>query len=977
MKHKRHTLTHLAILLGLLLSLVAAPVEADPLNKEISGSQTFTGIFEPGFDVITRASVASDGTQTNWHSDSVAYSADGRYVAFVTEADNLVPGDTGGYADVFVHDLTSRQTTRVSVSTNGQQGNGNSISPTISADGRYIAFSSEASNLVAGDANNLPDIFLHDRLEQTTILISVGPDGQPLPGSSHVPAISPDGRYISFNAHDSLILIGIIRSHNDIFIYDRNTGQSECISVGYDGLPVNRWGGGTKYRSAVSSNGDYVAFISQARNLVPTDYSGSWEIFVRDRQLSQTSIVTINTDGTPAEHPLTNYDRVFPAISSDGRYIAFESNASNLVSSDINEGWDVFIHDRLENTTTRVSVASDGTEANYRLPDYGSGSPSLSSDGRYIAYHSNADNLVTGDTNDMVDNFLHDQITGSTRLVSRNSQGIQGNSSSVEPRLSADGRYIAFLSVATNLVSNDTNGAMDVFVRDNLAISTPDIGFRPDPHGYSFANYGGAYPLPPALGDFTMQDMRRLYGDACVCRMVDGRCEIDYPVRLRLLMLNLKMNSGHCTGMALTSSRFFYGMDHPGDFQAGAISTFDLEKTAVRRHIAYNHVKQYSESVSVYRAQILNNPPSTILDYLQSYLSASPSEPVLIEVWKSYLDEGHAITPYAIEPLSENVYAVMVYDSNHEDDENRFVTIDTINETWSYDLGSPLGTWEGDASTHTLAVLPLWLYGETVPCPGSTQQSTGVNDISTGEVWLEGDGSLLISDSQGRMIGFEGDQYHQEIPGAIGMPSPGGLGIDSEPVYILPLTDSYTILLDGHSLTQAEEVSVTQFGPGYAARVEEITLQPDSQDELTIANDGQSISYFSEDNKDLTLSLAWSDSATSHQFQVKGANLNAGETVALSAITASGRIIIDHSLAGAGKYTLTIDRLDANGEQNFLHTNIPISATDTHYINYTDWDGSGALTLQIDQGSDGSIDSSVELTNMSHRIFLPINIKKD
>ena len=227
---------------------------------------------------------------------------------------------------------------------------------------------------------------------------------------------------------------------------------------------------GASFRPAVSADGRYVAFASSATNLVPGDTNGRDDVFVHDRQTRQTTRVSVASNGTQA-----SADSGLPALSADGRYVAFASVATTLVPGDTNGVGDIFVHDRQTRQTTRVSLRSNGAQANGS-----SGNPSLSANGRFVAFSSYATNLVSGDTNSQVDVFVHDRQTRRTTRVSVRSNGAQANGQSDAPALSADGRYIGFTSEATNLVSQDTNGYRDIFLRDRLLdnTTTADFGFR-------------------------------------------------------------------------------------------------------------------------------------------------------------------------------------------------------------------------------------------------------------------------------------------------------------------------------------------------------------------------------------------------------------------------------------------------------------------------------------------------------------------
>ena len=424
----------------------------------------------------TRVSVASDGTQANGGSFTPSISADGRYVAFASIAVNLVSGDTNGVQDIFVHDRQTGQTTRVSVASGGAQANGPSFDPSISADGRYVAFASLATNLVSGDTNNEQDIFVHDRQTGQTTRVSVATGGGQANLASSDPSISADGRYVAFESIASNLVSGDTNNTGDIFVHDRQTGATTRVSIGPGGTQANRG----SLAPSISADGRYVAFHSSATNLVSGVTNGTTHIFVHDRQTGATTRVSVASDGTEG-----NSGSIKPSISADGRYVAFQSIATNLVSGCTNGTQHIFVHDRQTGQTTCVSVASDGTEGNS-----GSNDPSISANGRYVAFQSQANNLVSGDTGFITDIFIHDRQTGVTTRVSIAFDGTEANNVSSAPSISADGRYIAFESNASNLVNGDTNGNQDIFVHDREDNTAPTVVSitRADPNPTSAAS---------------------------------------------------------------------------------------------------------------------------------------------------------------------------------------------------------------------------------------------------------------------------------------------------------------------------------------------------------------------------------------------------------------------------------------------------------------------------------------------------------
>lgn len=284
-------------------------------------------------------SVASDGTGPNGPSADPDISSDGRFVAFYSDASNLTPGDVNERTDVFVRDLLTGQTTLVSVADGGGPANSVSSSPAISEDGRYVAFMSIASNLVPGDTNDRTDVFVRDLVNGTTTRVSVASDGRQADAGSLYPAISGDGRYVAFDGNATNLVAGDTNGVGDIFVHDRTTGHTTRASVASGGAQANI----QSIHPALNRDGRFVAFASFATNLVPGDTNGMFDVFVHDLHTGQTERISVANDGTQG-NDASGIDLMYADLSGDGTIVAFGSDASTLVADDTNWTRDVFVN---------------------------------------------------------------------------------------------------------------------------------------------------------------------------------------------------------------------------------------------------------------------------------------------------------------------------------------------------------------------------------------------------------------------------------------------------------------------------------------------------------------------------------------------------------------------------------------------------------------------------------------------------------
>jgi len=383
-------------------------------------------------------------------------SADGRFVAFDSDSPALVAGDTNRVRDVFVHDRATGTTDRVSLAGDGTEPDGQSQRPTLSADGRFVAFWSDATNLVAGDTNDVADVFVYDRADRIVRRVSTGPAGVQANGESVRPVISGDGAAVAFeSAAKNLIpkdLLGRPTDTNaarDVFVHDMATAETTRVSVASDGAE----GAGESVRPSISADGRVVGFQSEAA-FDSADTNQARDVYLHDRESGTTTRVSVGD--SEAEGGGGSFS---PSLSADGRYVAFWSNAANLVDGDDNAKSDVFVRDLQESTTLRASVNRDGEEGNDISSD-----PSISPDGRYVAFWSAATNLVTGDSNGVRDVFLHDVTTAETTRVSVATDGSQADADCYAPNVGGGAAMVAFDSEASTLVAGDSNPGSDIFL---------------------------------------------------------------------------------------------------------------------------------------------------------------------------------------------------------------------------------------------------------------------------------------------------------------------------------------------------------------------------------------------------------------------------------------------------------------------------------------------------------------------------------
>ena len=419
----------------------------------------------PALGETTRVSVDSLGNEGNNLSWRSTISADGRFVAFESRADNLVANDTNQLADLFLHDRDTGVTTRVNVDSSGNQTNTDQsfgFAPSLSADGRYVTFSTRAPDVVPSDTNGPlgSDVFVHDTQTGETTRVSVDSLGGQGNSESSGGSLSGDGQLVAFQSRASNLVANDTNAASDVFVHDRQSGATTRVSTNTGGEQAN----GASFAASISGNGQFVAFASFATNLVANDNNGQVDIFVHDLQTGTTTRVSVDSNGLEA-----NGQNAEPVMSNDGRFVAFESRANNLDPDDLNTFSDIYVHDQQTGVTSVVSKTEHGNSSGFITS---STEPTISADGTIVAFTTGT-RLVPEDTDNIIEVYVHNLATGELVRAGVDSLGNSGNSSSQRPGLSADGTILAFDSSATNLVASDTNETADVFVNDSIESPEP------------------------------------------------------------------------------------------------------------------------------------------------------------------------------------------------------------------------------------------------------------------------------------------------------------------------------------------------------------------------------------------------------------------------------------------------------------------------------------------------------------------------
>lgn len=411
---------------------------------------------QPAPPTISLVTMAYNGGLANGSSSRLQISGNGEFGVFDSDARNLVANDTVQHGtEVFEANLETGAITDVSVNTTGGAQNGSSTLPDVSSDGSEVAFVSSATNLVPGGSSGKNNVFVRDMLTGVTTQVSLTPSGGQPAGFSTRPSISADGQYIAFDSSARDLTQKVIpqTGFTQIFLKNMTTGVTTLESAATDGSPGN----GDSLRAALSSDGTHLAFVSDALNLIPNDTSDYRNVFEVDLADNEISLVSASDTGGTDNGTSDPSSR--PSINSDGQFVGFESKATDIVPGVATGDYQAYLRDTVNDTTALVSITPSAQPG-----DASSTRPSVSASGQYVAFESNAHDLVPKDRNHKRDVFLRDMVNGTTTLVSVAIGGGGSNGLSLRPSISADGTEVLFASQGSDLVSEGGNGIQQIYL---------------------------------------------------------------------------------------------------------------------------------------------------------------------------------------------------------------------------------------------------------------------------------------------------------------------------------------------------------------------------------------------------------------------------------------------------------------------------------------------------------------------------------
>ena len=1018
-------------------------------------------------------SISSDGELGNHSSSNPSISSDGRFVAFVSYADNLVEGDTNSKADIFVRDRQLGITERVSVSSMGEQGNFDSESPSISADGRFVVYSSHASNLVEGDTNLHLDVFVHDRETSETERVSVSSSGnQGTGGGSYYPSISGDGRYVVFSSNATNLVNGKTRSDSDVFKRDRQTGLTERISVSFTGEEGNK----ESRNPSISADGRFVVFGSSANNLIAQDTNQAGDIFIRNNSTGEVELISKSFSGEQANGTSNN-----PSTSADGQVVAFVSTASNLVDEESNDLMEIFVHDRQTGVPELISVSSEGHRAN----DF-SQNPSISSDGYMVAFESFASNLVEKDKSWGGDIFVRNRQTGETERVSVSFSGEDANGSSRAASISANGCLVAFQSEASNLVKNDTNLFSDIFVRnrcigeDNTLLPgegtsdiigqippavtdlrvTPiskstdqgsnikfswtvpeisgqhkppikyfdlryshdpiseetfqdavqiegeivaedpgknqvwqptsfevdtytrnyfaikgrsengewsplsnvflliDTGFRHNPDGYSFINKYSEEEMAN-LFQFTTEHLEKMFERDEVCEPIyQSFCVPTMLGEQFIKEVNQSYLNGVCLGMASTSLILFLNPGTIDDQLGDDFSEIDFlgvyPSLTIDLKFVNSHIAYY---------QATSKTKAYEDEWARQVQENEPNDIFyrLRDYFLGVTDEPMILVfhdPMQNEGVAHAVTPIALSLNGLEDDwwvlhvyDNNLPLEKEEERFFKFNPGE--NSWRSSGEAYTSARSDMGLVPLSIVYQEKQELPYDLRDQI--RIWLEQNLNIVITNETGQRLGYLDDQFVNEIPESIVVPEFGSATGFVNPTYYFPSDSNYKFSITGNSLGEG---SLYMNVDNRLINLSTNVYSKNSQIEFLVSSNGKSLSLSSNEQIEVSLELTHIGVETS-TIRFNGIEVYPNTSIDVTGTEDGQSYFINHTGAKDIAYELNVEMRDSTGIYHYLLQDQVLRSGETYQVSKDNWNKSGEITLKIDKNGDGNFEKSI------------------
>ena len=509
------------------------------------------------------------------------------------------------------------------------------------------------------------------------------------------------------------------------------------------------------------------------------------------------------------------------------------------------------------------------------------------------------------------------------------------------------------------------------------------IEFAAKPNGFHFRNYGDDGNTENDLGPADLID---LFGaqEVCASGSTAEDCELTEPAQAWLEEKLKSMNGGHCEGMAVTSLRFFEGKHfrsrgNPDSFQDGADSVFDLNLGGnLRNYIAHYFITQYLDEVSGPTREIASKTPGEVLDLLISHFKEGKAAALGFYNFKEGRRvEGHAVTPFAVEDMGDDVFRIHLYDNNYPG-ETKYLTVNKKDETWSYRTASnpneSESDYHGDANTHSLEITPESLReADSFTCPFcGDEDSSGERHHASRPAapptryvgfLMDGEGDFLISDAAGKRVGFDfkTNKFVSEIAGAKVVFDKGGLRKDTPPDISLPLSNSnrpYSITMSGRSLKKEVDADLYVEGPGFVVGFRDIMLDPGESLTMTATPDGRELSFTASTDAETPNVFITYEKGRKHPsyfFAIGGIKLSPGKTVTLKLDIEKQKLFFKDNDSKRDAYDVRVTRVNPDGTRNFYeHHDLDLAKkTDNYEMDFSKWDGKGDICFEEDDEGDG------------------------